>query len=381
MIRKTVLFFLFFMILFSSLNAQNEDIVSMSAGESKTINYSEKISKVAIGDPEIADVKAITSYELLINAKKEGTTSLILWVGKSKTTKKIVVSGIDVKVVISEIRALLKGIKGVEVKLKGGKIILSGEVEDEKDVLIVQNIINRYQGKILNLVKLPVQMIKINARIVEMTRRDDSTTGINWKKQFKFVENKIEGIYQIGKISRSTKIDAILDLLTIDGSAKIIARPNIIVINGKLASFHSGGKILVPLITDKIVTVEEKPYGVDLKILPYGDRRSNLVKTKVQIEVSTLDWANAVTIMGGRIPSMRDRKIETEIDVKVGTTIVIAGMLMEEEEEVSEKVFILGDIPLLGYFFSSTQIIKKKTELVVFLTPTFVTSTGEELLE
>ncbi len=381
MIRKTVLFFLFFMILFSSLNAQNEDIVSMSAGESKTINYSEKISKVAIGDPEIADVKAITSYELLINAKKEGTTSLILWVGKSKTTKKIVVSGIDVKVVISEIRALLKGIKGVEVKLKGGKIILSGEVEDEKNVLIVQNIINRYQGKILNLVKLPVQMIKINARIVEMTRRDDSTTGINWKKQFKFVENKIEGIYQIGKISRSTKIDAILDLLTIDGSAKIIARPNIIVINGKLASFHSGGKILVPLITDKIVTVEEKPYGVDLKILPYGDRKSNLVKTKVQIEVSTLDWANAVTIMGGRIPSMRDRKIETEIDVKVGTTIVIAGMLMEEEEEVSNKVFILGDIPLLGYFFSSTQIIKKKTELVVFLTPTFITSTGEELLE
>ena len=380
--KRTFCFlFLLFIVIYLNLYAQQEDTVLMSSGESRTMTFSEKIKKVAIGDPEIADVKTVSSYELLINGKNEGITSLILWIGKEKITKKIIVSKVDVSVVLSEIKALLKEVKGISVSLRSGSVVLEGEIENEKDTVTVQNIIEKYKGKIRNFVKLPVQMIKINARIVEIGTKDDSSIGIDWQKKFQFVENTIEGIYQIGKISRTTKVDAMLDFLASEGSAKIIARPNIIVINGKLATFHSGGKILVPVSSQGDVSVEEKSYGVDLQILPYGDRKSGLVRSKVKIEVSTLDWQNAVKYSGGTIPSIRDRKIETEIDVKVGTTIVIAGLLMEEDQKYKKKVPILGSIPLLGLLFSSTDTRKSKTELVIFLTPSFVNFLGEEIIE
>ncbi len=380
---KRVLYFafLFGILIYFNLYAQEEETILMSSGESKTITFSEKIKKVAIGDPEVADVNTVSSYELLINAKNEGSTSLILWVGKEKSTRKIIVTKVDVSAVLSEIKTMLKGVKGISVNLRSGSVVLEGEIENEKDAVIIQNIVDKYKGQIKNFVKLPVQMIKINARIVEMGTTDDSSIGIDWQKKFQFVENTVEGIYQIGKISRTTKVDAMLDFLANEGSAKIVARPNIIVINGKLATFHSGGKILIPVSSQGDVSVEEKSYGVDLQILPFGDRKSGLVRSKVKIEVSTLDWANAVKYSEGTIPSIRDRRIETEIDVKVGTTIVIAGLLMEEDQEYKKKVPILGSIPLLGLLFSSTEIRKSKTELVIFLTPSFVNYLGEEIIE
>lgn len=377
---KKIFFLIFILLLQNILLAEDEDIL-ISAGVHKSLKFNEKIEKVAIGNPSIADVRTLSSYELLINAKKEGTTSLIIWTKSDKIRKKIIVSNIDITKALKEIRKKLKNVRGVRNSIRKGKIVLEGEIASKKDVGIIEDIIIKYGDAVLNFVALPVQMVKIEVRVVEIGTSDSYTIGINWKKKFQFVESKIEGIFEIGKFSRTTKIDAVLDFMAQEGTAKIVARPNIIVINGKTASFHSGGSILVPLISDTQSSVDEKSYGVDLKILPYGDRKSNLVRTHVDIGVSTLDYKNGIKYGEGTIPAIRDRRISTEIDVKVGKTIVIAGLLMEEENVIENKVPILGHIPLLGYLFSSKDTLKLKTELVIFLTPTFVTFTGEEIIE
>ncbi len=379
--KKINIFILLLIIFLGSYRLYGKEEILMSAGEQRSVRFDEKIKKIAIGDPAIADVRALSSLEILINAKKEGSTSLIVWTKSRKITKKIIVSKIDVKAVLSELRTLLKGVKGIRIRAEAGKVILDGEIINAKDIPIVEKIVKKYRGKIINFVKLPVQMIKINARIVEIWTSDNSAIGIDWQKKFQFVEEKIKGVYSIGKISRTTKIDAVLDLFIKEGKAKIVARPNIIVINGRMASFHSGGKLLVPVISENNLSIEEKPYGVDLKILPYGDRKSNLIKTKVNIEVSTVDWENAVKYAGGTIPAIKNRNIETEIDVKLGKTIVIAGLLMEEEQTFEKKIPILGHIPLLGLLFTSKEVKKYRTELVVFLTPSFINFLGEEIIE
>ncbi len=173
---KRILYFafLFGILIYFNLYAQEEETILMSSGESKIITFSEKIKKVAIGDPEVADVKTVSSYELLINAKSEGSTSLILWIGKEKTTKKIIVTKVDVSAVLSEIKTMLKGVKGISVNLRSGSVVLEGEIENEKDAVIIQNIADKYKGQITNFVKLPVQMVKINVRMDEMGTTDDS---------------------------------------------------------------------------------------------------------------------------------------------------------------------------------------------------------------
>jgi len=341
----------------------------------------ERIKKIAIGDPEIADVRAISSYEILINGKSGGSTSLIIWTTTDKIERKVIVSEIDSDRIYKELKELLSGIGGVKIKTQSGKVILDGEVSNDRDLPVVEDLLRRYKGMIMNYIKLPVQMIKINARVVEISTSDDSQIGVDWQKKFEFVEDTIEGIYSLGQISRTTKLDAVLDFFAQDGKAKIVARPNIIVINGKTATFHSGGRLLIPTISANNVSVEEKPYGVDLTITPFGDRKSNLINTAVAIEVSTLDWANAVKSSEATIPAIKDRKISTQIDIKLGKTIVIAGLLMEEEQEFTKRVPILGHIPLLGLLFSTSEVKKSKTELVIFLTPSFVNFLGEEILE
>ncbi|MDD5067779.1 MAG: pilus assembly protein N-terminal domain-containing protein [bacterium] len=358
------------------------DEINIAAGESKTIRSGEVIKKVSIGDPKVADVKVLSNTEILVNGKQEGSTSLIIWTSATTLTKKIIVSSVNADVVRQELSSLLQGVKGVTLSIKAGKVVLDGEVTDQKDVTIVDNVLKRYGDKIMNFVKLPFQMIKINARVVEIGESSDSSLGVNWQKKFEFVEGSIKGLYQIGQMTRATKVDAILDFMVQEGKAKVVARPNIIVINGESASFHSGGRILVPVGKDmNNVSIDEKSYGVNLKVLPYGDRKSNLIKTKVEIEVSTLDWKNGVTTANGTVPAIRDRKIETQIDIKLGRTIVIGGLLTEEESILEDKVPILGYIPLLGLLFSSRQKVIYKTELVIFLTPSFVNFFGEEIVE
>lgn len=374
---KILIIFIFAQVLYS------QEKIFLYQGESKSIEIEETINKISIGDKQVLSVRAISSTEILLTGKNVGETSLIIWTDKGKKiTKKIVVAEVDIKEVMREVKRLLKDVKGVKSSIKKGKIILEGKVEKDKDVTIISGLISKYRGIIVSFVHLPVQMIKINARIVEISTSFERGLGVDWQKRFSFIENEIKGIYQIGKIERETKLDAMLEFLEKEGKAKIIARPNIIVVNGEKAEFHSGGKILVPVYSQgQVASIEEKEYGVKLLVTPSGDRESGLIHTSVNIEVSSLDWKNGVTYEGGTVPAIKSRKINTIIDVKLGKTIVIGGLLMDEEEKFEKRVPILGYIPLLGLLFKSTEKKVYKTELAIFLTPSFINFVGEEIIE
>jgi pilus assembly protein CpaC len=129
----------------------------------------------------------------------------------------------------------------------------------------------------------------------------------------------------------------------------------------------------VPIATGGVqggtaITIEWKEFGVKVNFLP-TIVDSGIINLEVAPEVSSLDYSNGVEISGFRIPAIRARKAHTVVELKDGETLVIGGLIMEEEIKVRERMPILGHIPLLGYLFSSTDTRKSETELVLVVSP------------
>ena len=155
------------------------------------------------------------------------------------------------------------------------------------------------------------------------------------------------------------------------GLFQSLAEPNLVAESGKEASFLAGGEIPIPIAQPSngavSVTVQFKEFGIRLNFTPVvtGTR----VHLKVRPEVSTLDFANAVTLQGFRIPALSTRRTETELELENNQTFAIAGLLNNTMNSSLQKIPGIGDIPILGLLFKSKAAQKNQTELVVMITP------------
>ena len=114
-----------------------------------------------------------------------------------------------------------------------------------------------------------------------------------------------------------------------------------------------------------------KEFGIRLRFTP-NIARNGAIRLKVQPEVSTLDFANGLVISGFEIPSLRTRRAETEVELREGQHLAVAGLLDNETTRNLTKIPILGDIPILGELFRSRSLRQRRTELVVLVSPSLV---------
>ena len=160
---------------------------------------------------------------------------------------------------------------------------------------------------------------------------------------------------------------------------QILAEPNLITVEGKAASFLAGGSFPFPTITTTptggatapVITVQFKPFGVKLEFTPTVTPQGS-IDLQVAPEVSSLDFANAVTLQGFVIPALSQRRAETEVILKDGESFAIAGLIDNRVIETLSKVPGLGDMPVLGKIFRSRSTQKSTDELLVVVTPHFV---------
>jgi pilus assembly protein CpaC len=152
---------------------------------------------------------------------------------------------------------------------------------------------------------------------------------------------------------------------------QILAEPNLIAVNGKEASFLAGGEFPFPVVQPgngvNAVTVQFKEFGVRLKFTPVIMPNGN-IHLRVTPEVSTLDFANGLTISGFNIPALSTRRAETEFELLDGQSFVIAGLLDNRLTTIYNKIPGIGDIPILGYLFRSRSVNKTNAELMVLCT-------------
>jgi pilus assembly protein CpaC len=160
---------------------------------------------------------------------------------------------------------------------------------------------------------------------------------------------------------------------------QILAEPNLIAIEGKEASFLAGGEFPFPTLTATttggavapVVTVQFKKFGIQLGFTPTLTN-TGAIHLKVQPEVSSLDFSNAVTLQGFLIPAVSVRRADTEVVLKDGESFAIAGLIDNRVTQVLNRVPGIGDIPIVGHLFRSRSVKKTQDELVVVITPRFV---------
>ena len=166
-------------------------------------------------------------------------------------------------------------------------------------------------------------------------------------------------------------LGAVVEALQTKNLLQILAEPNLIAVNGKEASFLAGGQFPFPIVQPgngfTAVTISFKEFGVRLQFTPVITPNGN-IHLKVAPEVSTLDFANALTISGFTVPALSTRRAETEFELQDGQSFVIAGLMDNRVTDIYNKIPGLGDIPILGTFFRSKSIQKSNSELMVLCT-------------
>jgi pilus assembly protein CpaC len=166
-------------------------------------------------------------------------------------------------------------------------------------------------------------------------------------------------------------LGATIEALATKNLLQILAEPNLIAVNGKEASFLAGGQFPFPVVQPgagfTAVTISFKEFGVRLQFTPVIMPNGN-IHLKVAPEVSTLDFANALTLSGFTVPALSTRRAETEFELQDGQSFVIAGLMDNRVTDIYNKIPGLGDIPILGNFFRSKSMQKSNSELMVLCT-------------
>ncbi len=308
--------------------------IRLTIGESKLIHV-ETAKKAAVGNPSIADVTAVSEEEILVSAKASGSTNLIF------------------------------------ISSDGGK--------ETRSILVSAH----------NLKK---SMVEVGVEIMELESQSALKAGLSWgslssdasgaasitPNNFSASENAPPPLLTLGSVTRNA-LSASFQLLIERGKAKILAKPKLLAVSGEEASFLAGGE--VPYVTENKLgssNIQWKPYGVKLKIKPTIDGDGN-ISANFRAEVSGLDVQNGTALgTGVVVPALKTRWVETTVYMKSGSTLVIAGLISEENQKLTSGIPLLSDIPILGELFRFTDNETKQTELVIFVTPSLVGQTDED---
>jgi pilus assembly protein CpaC len=172
-------------------------------------------------------------------------------------------------------------------------------------------------------------------------------------------------------------LGATIEALQTSGVVEVLSEPNLLTANGKEGSFLAGGQFPFPVVQGTsaagsgAVTIQFKEFGIRLNFIPTITPRGT-IRLQVAPEVSSLDFANGVTISGFTVPGLDVRKVKTEVELGEGQSFAIGGLLDNRSTKNLSKIPFIGDIPVLGKFFQSMTTTKTNTELIVIVTPQIV---------
>jgi pilus assembly protein CpaC len=377
--------------------------VDLLVGHSTVLNVGGTIARVSLTVPDIADAMVTAPTQLLIHGKQPGTISLFVWDrGGAIKTYEVKVRR-DLTPLIAHIKQLFAG-EPITVMGSGKDVVLSGTVsskyviEKAADVAAgyvdkkenVVNLLRQQEGVASNQVMLRVRFAEVSRNALQELGGAVFSDGYNDQfgrittQQFPapfFDKNSpmlgktlvFSDYLNLFLFDAKNQIGAVVKALQGRGVFQSLAEPNLIALNGKEASFLAGGEFPYPVPQGNFgsFSIQFKEYGVRLKFTPTvlgGD----LIQLKINPEVSSLDFNNAVVIEGFRIPALTSRRADTEVELRDGQTFAIAGLLNNTALSSMRKIPGLGDIPVLGTLFKSRAYQKDQSELVVMVTPIIV---------
>jgi pilus assembly protein CpaC len=403
--------------------------IAVDVSKGVLISLDRPADTVFVADPTIADVQIKSPKLIYLYGKEPGDTSLY---AVDADQKVLLSRPVAVTRNVAPLQAALSKLQpgsGVHVSTVDKSLVLTGNVRSAAAAEEVKHLAGAFVSDDKQLVDRvtvdrPYQ-VNLRVRIAEVARTVTKELGFNWDilgrpgsfalgiatgnpalglpagnggtlnpiatpvvptalgdssgNPLSFI-NRNSGLggnttnsYEFGYNSNRTLVDSVIDALDQNGLVTILAEPNLTAMSGETASFLAGGEfpIIIPSGSIGQTTVEFKQYGVSLAFTPVvlADGR---ISMRVRPEVSELSNTGAVQISGTNIPGITTRRAETSIELNSGQSFAIGGLLQNNNSDTISKVPGLGDLPVLGPLFRSTQFQHNESELVIIVTPYLV---------
>ncbi len=375
-------------------------------GKSLLINTTDRLKRVSVTDPDVADALVVTATQVLVHGRSPGEVSLLIWDEYERSRSFDLRVDVDVTAAAEEIKRIFPD-EQIDVSASRSAIVLSGHVTTEDVTKHAGMVAGAYSKNVINVLSFgPVgaQEILLEVKFAEVDRTAVTQLGVNLFSPGtgNTVGTTTTGQFGGFQISRGAEttggtttgssgqtninlnqalnlflfrtdinLGAVVQALQQKNLLQILAEPNLIAVNGKEASFLAGGEFPFPIVQPgqgfTAVTIQFREFGVKLKFTPVIMPNNN-IHLQVVPEVSQLDFTNALTISGFTVPALSTRRAQTEFEVQDGQSFVIAGLMDNRVTDQYSKVPGLGDIPILGNLFRSKNAQKSATELVVLCT-------------
>ncbi|MFW3163339.1 type II and III secretion system protein family protein [Pseudomonas syringae pv. syringae] len=331
--------------------------VEIDQGIQQEVRSAVPITRIAVGDPKIADVHVNGTDGFLLTGVAQGTTSLMVWTacasaprqsmvfvrGRATTAmvESVTAPSVDAQLP-SQVQTDIRFIEVSRTKLKEASTSIFGKGSS--------NFLFGAPGTVPGVNVTPGAVGGITPSIP----LNNSNFNIVWG-------------------GGSSKVLGMINAMENSGYAYTLARPSLVALNGQSASFLAGGEFPVPVPNGEGngISIEYKEFGVRLTLTPTVVGRDRIL-LKVAPEVSELDFSAGITIAGTTVPALNIRRTDTSIALADGESFVVSGLISSSNSGSVDKFPGLGDIPILGAFFRSSQIQRDERELLMIVTPHLV---------
>ncbi|KAF1011166.1 MAG: Type II secretion system protein D [Pseudomonas fluorescens] len=325
-------------------------VVEVGEGLQQELQSPVAITRLAIGDPKVADVHATGNRGFLLTGIASGATSLMIWTDCSTTPRQSMVF----------------------VKGKATSAMTNLAVSPSEDLLLPSQVQTDIRFVEVSRTKLKQASTSLfgqggNFLIGSPGNGTAPGTGVN-SFRGQAVNNSS---FNIG--FGGGRVSAMINALEQSGFAYTLARPSLVALSGQSATFLAGGEVPIPVPStgSNSISIEYKEFGIRLTLTPTVVDRGRIA-LKVAPEVSELDYSNAVTIEGVQVPALTIRRTDTSVSLADGESFVISGLISTTNTATIGKFPGLGDIPVLGAFFRNANTSREEKELLMVVTPHLV---------
>jgi pilus assembly protein CpaC len=373
-------------------------------GRSETFRFTVPFGEIVVGDPETADVNALSDRTLYVLGRKLGSTNVTLF-----DDKKDLLAVIDVEVThdLTGLSSTLKqAIPGARLKVRSvnGRVLLEGEVPSapaaEKAMTIARDFVG---DDVTNSFSITAnQQVNLEVRMVEVARSAGKELGFNWNLikdgngygqglgiaqaagsqglGLAAAASALSGLVPFGTVvanilENGTSPDLLITALEERRMARRLAEPNLTALSGQTASFNAGGQVPVQTcegsLADQTCSVTYKDFGVILNFTPTV-LDDGLINLQLNPTVSEID--PSLSYNGN--PGFVIRTANTSVELRDGQSFAIAGLLQSLNAKEATQVPWVGNVPVVGTLFRSSAFQKKESDLVIIVTPRVVRPVG-----
>ena len=388
------------------METQVDSRITVEVNRAIVVESEQPFSELSVANPAIADVATLSDRTIYILGKATGRTTLTLLAadGRLITNVDVIVEP-DLREFKERLAAILPD-EDIQVRTAAGGIVLSGRVSSSVKVNNALELAALYSSReVSNLMTVGgSQQVMLKVRFAEMSRSVSKDLGVSFGvsnssgdfsingetgtylagtnapfSDTPLVQTNAGGSFILGFSSAGLALEVLIEALETKGLVRTLAEPNLVALSGQEAVFLAGGEFPIPVSDDDGITIEYRPFGIELAFLPTV-LDGGKINIALAVSSSALDTSVQVDTGLSTAVAFTERSTSTVVELKDGQSLAIAGLLEDDFADVSSQVPWLGDVPIIGALFRSANYQREQTELVIIITPHLVSPVDGDIL-